>query len=396
MNDEERKRVGYRASWFGLVTNLVLFVLKISLGLILRLFSIVTDSLNNLSDFGNNLLSLIGVKAANKPADEGHPYGHQRVDYVISLFIGVIIVGLGLVMLYQGVLDTIGFIRTITSTGKPPLSDFSYRMYVTSLSLLAVAVLIKVSQSLVYFKSGKKISSLQLKALGKDALNDVLSTALVIVGMVITWLTGYDVDCFFTITVAVLVIVSGIGVLKDAVNILIGQRPSEDSIQEIVKIVKQHSEVLGMHDLRVHYYGNLIYASLHLEMDGQMTVEKSHKICDSIEKEVYSQLSIHMTTHVDPVEMEDKAAKTYANLVREAMNVCQLNLKFHDFHHQLIDDVHVLEFDVVLPDSMKKEKEKVRKEIETYIQEESHSKVKVYIGFDDIHSDFLAKTGVEK
>lgn len=393
-----QKKYGLVASFFGLITNFLLFLSKIVIGIILGLFSLVSDSINNLSDFGNNVLSVFGVKVTFKPADKEHPYGHQRTEYIISLIIGCVIIALGAVMAYQGIMDLIAFIKSMIDNGKPLTREFSYTMYVTSLCLLSFAILIKVTQSSIYFSYGKKISSQQLKALGKDALNDCISTSLVIVGILISYFTGYDVDCFFTLFVATLVTISGMGIIKEAANSLVGEKPSKELIDSLVALLLKHKGVLGIHDLELHMYGQVVFGVIHVEVDAKEDVMVSHELCDLLEKEVLSLLHIHFTVHMDPVLVDDPDTEKYKKLLEEFIAKTNKNIHYHDFRIVSGKENVNLIFDMILPNELDNPNEykKIKEELRLFINNRYGKQVHIVINFDDAVTDFLSGTKAEE
>ncbi len=393
-----QKKYGLVASFFGLITNFLLFLSKIVIGIILGLFSLVSDSINNLSDFGNNVLSVFGVKVTFKPADKEHPYGHQRTEYIISLIIGCVIIALGAVMAYQGIMDLIAFIKSMIDNGKPLTREFSYTMYVTSLCLLSFAILIKVTQSSIYFSYGKKISSQQLKALGKDALNDCISTSLVIVGILISYFTGYDVDCFFTLFVATLVMISGMGIIKEAANSLVGEKPSKELIDSLVALLLKHKGVLGIHDLELHMYGQVVFGVIHVEVDAKEDVMVSHELCDLLEKEVLSLLHIHLTVHMDPVLVDDPDTEKYKKLLEEFIAKTNKNIHYHDFRIVSGKENVNLIFDMILPNELDNPNEykKIKEELRLFINNRYGKQVHIVINFDDAVTDFLSGTKAEE
>lgn len=393
-----REKVGLVASVIGLVTNFFLFLSKIVIGFLLGIYSVVSDSVNNLSDFGNNVLSIFGVKAGAKPADKDHPYGHQRMEYVISLIISCVIIALGAIMIYQGIRDSVIFIMTIKETGKPPIKTISPIMVIVSFSLLGLAILLKLLQAYVYFSFGKYISSMQLKALGKDATNDCISTSFVIIGLFISWLTTYDLDCFFTIIVAVLVIVSGFGIMKEAVNSLLGEKPSKEMIDNVVNLVLSHEDVLGVHDLFIHMYGKAVYGVIHVEVDARKDVMESHELCDGIEHEAFEKLRINLTVHMDPIYIDDPDTSEYRRLVNEALSSLSPSIHMHDFRI-LSGKEHVnLIFDLILPPDFDNDKgrEKVEREILQKTDRALGKQVHLAINYDSEVSDLLSGTKAEE
>ena len=393
-----REKYGLLGSFFGLITNLILFVGKIVIGAMMGLFSIIADSVNNLSDFGNNALSIFGIKVAGKKPDLEHPFGHQRMEYIISLVISCVIIALGGVMLYQGIMDLVAFVGSMQADGTPVLSEIGYHEYVITLSILSAAIFVKVLQSLLYYSLGKRIDSIQLKALGRDALNDVISTTTVIIGVIITYFTDFNVDFAFTIFVSIMVIVSGIGILRQSADILIGEKPSKEKIQDLVHLILSHTEVLGIHDLTMHTYGQVIFAVIHVEVDAKEDVMKSHALCDGIEREVQKKLGINLTIHMDPILVDDPDTAKYRKAVETALKAFPKALSMHDFRILSAPNYVNLIFDLVVPPEI--DDEKGHEKIESYLKEKVtgfNGKTPYFvINFDDSISDFLYDTGEEK
>ena len=393
-----REKYGLLGSFFGLITNLILFVGKIVIGAMMGLFSIIADSVNNLSDFGNNALSIFGIKVAGKKPDLEHPFGHQRMEYIISLVISCVIIALGGVMLYQGIMDLVAFVESMQADGTPVLSEIGYHEYVITLSILSAAIFVKVLQSLLYYSLGKRIDSIQLKALGRDALNDVISTITVIIGVIITYFTDFNVDFAFTIFVSIMVIVSGIGILRQSADILIGEKPSKEKIQNLVHLILSHTEVLGIHDLTMHTYGQVIFAVIHVEVDAKEDVMKSHALCDGIEREVQKKLGINLTIHMDPILVDDPDTAKYRKAVETALKAFPKTLSMHDFRILSAPNYVNLIFDLVVPPEI--DDEKGHEKIESYLKEKVtgfDGKTPYFvINFDDSISDFLYDTGEEK
>lgn len=393
-----REKYGLLGSFFGLITNLILFVGKIVIGAMMGLFSIIADSVNNLSDFGNNALSIFGIKVAGKKPDLEHPFGHQRMEYIISLVISCVIIALGGVMLYQGIMDLVAFVGSMQADGTPVLSEIGYHEYVITLSILSAAIFVKVLQSLLYYSLGKRIDSIQLKALGRDALNDVISTTTVIIGVIITYFTDFNVDFAFTIFVSIMVIVSGIGILRQSADILIGEKPSKEKIQDLVHLILSHTEVLGIHDLTMHTYGQVIFAVIHVEVDAKEDVMKSHALCDGIEREVQKKLGINLTIHMDPILVDDPDTAKYRKAVETALKAFPKTLSMHDFRILSAPNYVNLIFDLVVPPEI--DDEKGHEKIESYLKEKVtgfDGKTPYFvINFDDSISDFLYDTEEEK
>jgi cation diffusion facilitator family transporter len=389
-----RKKYGLLGSFYGLITNFLLFVSKIVIGLMLGLFSIVTDSMNNLSDFGNNFIGIVGVKASAKKADKEHPYGHQRMEYILSLIIACIVIGLSMVMMYQAIKDGVEFVKTIIATGEPPKDEMTYVMYVVSLCVLVFAIVAKLSQAYVYFSLGKRIDSMPLKALGKDARNDVIATLFVIIGLIITWFTSFNIDCFFTFVVAIFVCLSGIGIMRDAISPLVGQEPDHELIEKMMAIILKYDGVLGVHDLLLHSYGKMIYGVIHVEVDGRKDVNSSHEMIDQIERETFEKLGIHLTIHMDPVDLSNPLILAIKQgIPKVLMNLAHQRIPMHDVHIFEEYGRKAVEFELVLPENLDNEdmKNQIRKEVCAFLDELIPSKYELNLGFDSQVQDFLSE-----
>ncbi len=398
--EDVREKYGLVGSFFGLITNFVLFLAKIIIGVFRKRTSILADAINNLSDFGNNFLSIFGFKVSAKKADKEHPFGHQRREYIISLIISCVIIALGVLMAYQSIVDGIDFVKTLRNTGKPTVdktflkSDGSKdRAKLTAtLSILILAIIIKLSQSWLYHSLGKRINSLQLKALSKDSRNDSISTLTVIAGVLVTWFTSYNVDCFFTLAVAVLIIISGIGIRKAATGLLLGEEPGKDVIEKMVNRILAHKGALGVHDLTRHCYGKVIFAVIHVEVDASVPVRKSHERIDDIEREVQKNRGIYLTIHRDPVMVHDPETDKYHKAVEEALQKYRYPIRRHDFRIVSAEKFVNLVFDVVRPNEI--DNDEGRKALTEYLDRNVDGRFgkKTYfvINFDDSIRDFLS------
>lgn len=393
-----RKRYGLLGSFFGLISNFILFVLKIVIGILLGFVSLIADSINNLSDFANNVLSIVGVKISSKKADREHPYGHQRFEYILSLIIGCVIISLATMMMYQAIIDGVDFFTTIVETSNVKTKNISYALYIISLSIMAFAILVKLSQMFLYVSLGKRIDSLPMVALAKDSRNDVISSFFVIVGLVISWFTSIDIDWVFSLIIAIFVITSGIGIIKDATSILLGKEPDKELINKIVKLINSHEISLGMHDLFLHYYGENIYGVIHVEVDDSIPINESHKAIDEIEKEAYEKLKIHLTIHMDPVKKGDYLTDCIKQIVIDSLNEYEIKgITIHDFRIEK-KEKYFISFEVVLPEEEINEVDETK--LNEYLIEKIRKKFNkdfiLHLDFDSDVQDFLLGTDAEK
>ena len=391
-----KKRYGLLGSIFGLITNFLLFAAKLVLGFLFKFYSIIADSINNLSDFANNFLAIFGFKISAKKADADHPFGHQRMEYIMSLIISTIIIALGVLLAYKGIKDIIEFSISMAKDGHPIVDTIfsdegGKSKLIILLSILSAAILAKAFQSYVYYSLGKRINSMQLKVLSRDSLNDVISTILVIAGVVITYLTSYKLDGFFTAAVSILVIISGITLLKNAASILLGQKPSKEFVHNLVQIISSHKEIIGIHDLNIHYYGDNIYATIHLEMDSRLTLNQSHSIVDHIEKEALDKMKVILTSHIDPVDVNDENTSKYLSLTKEAISTIDDKMTIHDFRIKQMNNRTKLVFDVVSENSYSSidKKEEFENKVKEYFSSKIEDEIELEIYYDDLATDYL-------
>jgi cation diffusion facilitator family transporter len=338
-NSRVRENYGKLASIMGIVSNLLLFVIKITVGLLFNSISITADAVNNLSDSGSSLVTLLGFKLSGKPADADHPFGHQRMEYISGLVVSFIILFLGL-QLIQSSFDKILH---------PELPQFS----MISVVVLVVAILIKLWQCLFYRKIGKTINSLTLMATAIDSRNDIMATSAVLVATIVTYLTGFDLDGYMGVVVAVFIIISGINLVRETISPLLGTAPSNELVDQIYKKILGYEHIIGLHDLMIHNYGeSKIYASVHCEVPAELDVLISHSVIDKIERDFLKDMNIHLIIHLDPVITNDEKTNDLKEQVEQTIATISPDIHIHDFrvvwgynHSNLIFDV-VVPFDV--------------------------------------------------
>ena len=366
-----RKQYGVLGAVFGLITNFILFAAKLTIGILIANISIIADGLNNLSDFGNCFITIFGFKMSSKPADKDHPFGHQRMEYIISLIVSVIIISLGF------------------NIGKDAVSSIiipseQMEQILIPAIILGLSIVIKVLQGVLYYSLGKRIDSIALKATGADSRNDVISTTGVLIGLFISFYTGFTrIDGIIALVVAIFVVISGIKILIDTADILLGEKPSQEIIDEFVKTIKSHDCVLGIHDIEMHCYGpNQIYASCHVEVDASKDVIITHDSIDNIEKECLQKLKIQTVIHMDPVVIDDPQRNHYKEVVEEALKEVNPDLHFHDFRI-VSGPTHVnLVFDIVLPFELKSKKDEIQSKLEDLVHQKEPNTYLV-ISYDD-------------
>ena len=334
--EEQRTKVGQIAGVVGLVSNIVLFLGKFSIGFIANSVSIMADAINSLSDMISSILTLVGFKVAAKPADKEHPYGHERFEYISGLAVSFIIMLVGVQFLqssFNKILD-------------PESITFSVLIFI----VLLASIIIKIWQGKMYGKLAKKIDSQTLQASGKDSLNDVFITITVLLSALVEYISGWHIDGFVGFVLALYIIYTGIKMIKDFIDELLGSRPLDYEIQIMEARLANYPSILGYHDLLVHNYGpQSKFASVHIEIDASWDLTDAHQVIDMIEKDFKENLDVELVCHLDPVAIHDDQ---YLKINQELNNIlADLNqgLKMHDLR---IKNHNVLQFDLVIPEGI--------------------------------------------
>lgn len=333
----DRGAFGKLAGAVGIVCNLILFAGKLLAGVITGSIAVLADAVNNLSDASANIVSLIGFKLAAKPPDKKHPYGYARYEYLAGLTVSAMILAIGISLGKESVSKLI----------HPDKIDFNY----LSVGILTASIGIKLWLSHFNGVLGKRIDSDTLKATAADSRNDVISTAAVLLSMIIGHKTGFlYMDGIMGIAVAAFIIYSGIELIRETLSPLLGESPSEELVRHIEAKVLSYPEVLGIHDLMVHDYGpGHKFASLHVEMAAETEVMLSHDIIDNIEENFLKEDGIQVSIHFDPIITADNKVGELRKIIAAAIHCIDPDFSIHDF--RIVEGpthTNVL-FDLVLP-----------------------------------------------
>lgn len=330
-----RERYGIFSGIVGVVTNLFLSVIKVVAGVVFHSLAITADAVNNLSDSASSIVTLVGFKLAGKPADAEHPFGHARMEYLSGLIVSFSILFVGL-QLVRSSFDKIQ---------NPERADFS----VVTVAVLAIAILVKVWQGMFYRKVGRTIGSTAIAATAADSLNDVFATSAILAGTIITEFTGFNLDGYMGMAVAVFIIYSGVKLIIATSNPLLGMAPSKELVDEIYRKIMNYDGILGIHDLNVHNYGpERCFASVHCEVSAAQDIMVSHDIIDNIEHDFLNQEGIHLVIHLDPIVTDDARTNELKAQVEAVIKTVSPEITMHDFrvvwgttHSNLIFDICV-------------------------------------------------------
>ena len=356
-NPAVRMRYGAMAGVVGIIINFLLFLGKIIIGTLTASIAITADAVNNLSDAGSSVISLVSFRISSKPADREHPFGHARIEYIASMIVSFLILFIGVTLMKDSA-------KKIFFGGEK--TDPS----IAAMVVLALSILGKLWLFLFNRKLGNRINSSVMKATAADSLSDALSTFAVLVATVIYRLTDVELDAYMGIAVAVLIIRAGIGVFREALDSILGTAPEPETVERIKQIIFSHPEAVGIHDLVIHNYGpGRCFLTCHVEVDGGKDIYASHDAIDNIEKELHHELGIYGSIHLDPVAVGDALTDELKQTVREIATSIDEKMNIHDFrivpgttHTNLI-------FDVVVPFELKLSDDEVSKTISDRIQE---------------------------
>lgn len=337
----KRTTVGILAGILGLLSNLLLFLAKFFIGSLSSSVSIMADAMNNLSDTASSFITLAGFKIAGKPADEDHPYGHERFEYISGFVISILVIYVG--------------IRFLDSSFVKILHPSSVLLSPVVYVVLVLSILMKFWQSHMYRKLSQEISSDTLKATAQDSINDVYTTIAVLISAIIEWLTGWRIDGYIGFLIAIYIIYSGIKMIMGFINDLMGVRPQEEEVLAIRQHLDGYPDIIGYHDLLIHSYGpNSVFASVHIEVNQDWSLPHAHEVIDAIEFDVKENLGVDLVCHLDPYPIDDPDFKRIAPELKKILKDIHPHLRFHDLRVDKTTTPETIYFDLVVPEELKK------------------------------------------
>ena len=357
-----RESYGKLAGITGIFCNVLLSIMKLIIGAVSNSVSITADATNNISDAGSSIVTLVGFRLSGKPADKDHPYGHARIEYISSLIISFLILLISFSI----------FKESITKIFNPEESIFS----TATLVVLICSIIVKLWLAVFNQFLGKQINSKALEATAIDSRNDVITTAAVLIASVISHFTGFNLDGYMGVIVSIFIFISGINLVKETLDPLLGQPPTKEMFKAIESKILSYENVLGVHDLMVHSYGpNTYFASAHIEMDANIDVLICHDIMDQIERDFKSELNIHLVVHLDPTILDSPEINELKEMVNNIICEIDKNLTFHDFRVVVGEENKNVLFDVVVPPEYKYSDEQLEALISKKITEVSNGKI---------------------
>lgn len=340
----------------GIFLNVVLFSIKYFAGVISSSIAITADAFNNLADAGSSVITLAGIRLAEKKPDKDHPFGHGRMEYLSGLAVSVIIILVGF-ELFKSSVDKI-------------LNPADVDTSAVSIFILVVSILIKGYMFLYNRKIGKQINSAGMKATALDCIGDAVATLVVLVSAVISYFTDLKIDGWCGILVSLFIIYAGIRSVKETVGPLLGMPPEKEFIDEIERVILSYEKIVGIHDLIVHDYGpGRVVVSLHAEVDGKENIYTLHDIIDNAEQRLAEELGCMAVIHMDPIETDNAVTSKVRDDVAEAVKTLGENVTIHDFRMVPGDSHTNLIFDVVVPHEIKMSDREIKEEIRSIISE---------------------------
>ncbi len=352
---QNRARIGSIAGLVGIVCNTLLCIGKFIAGILSGSVSITADAANNLSDASSSIVSLVGFRLSEKSPDAEHPYGHARYEYISGFVVSILIIVIGIELLKSGIE------RIIT----PQPVEFS----AVSAAVLGASIAVKLGMMIFNRRIGKKIDSQTLTAAAADSRNDCIATAAVLAGAIITHFTGVQLDGIMAVLVAGFILYSGAGLVRDAMNPLLGNAPSPELVESFRKKILSYAGVLGAHDLIVHDYGHgRKFATVHVEMSAEQNVIESHNVIDRIERDFLQNDGINLLVHFDPVVTDESALGDTRRELERIVLLIDGRLSVHDLRLVSCPDCTKAYFDVVVPPDFSMTQTELTEEISRFVR----------------------------
>ena len=355
LGNKPRVVLGILSGKIGFFSNFLLFVIKIFAGLVAGSVSIIADAVNNLSDSISSVVTVFGFHVAAKPPDKEHPYGHERSEYITGLIISIVILFVGYEFLGVSIQRII----------EPTAIQSSFLVT----SLLVLSIIIKLIQRFFYQRVYQKIHSTAIRAASQDSLNDIYITLVVLFSSIIESITGWRIDGFSGLIIAFYILYSGIELIRESIDDLIGTRPSKEKIEQLIEQLDEYPSIVGYHDLLMHNYGpNKTFATIHIEVDDRWSLNHAHQLVNDIQKKSKKKLGIELLCHLDPIAIQSKEETLVYQQIKSILKSLDLGLTFHDFRIVSSHDKETIQFDVVVPEGISLTNEELYDKIEKLVQ----------------------------
>lgn len=359
-NEAVRTRYGVLSGVVGIVLNIILSVFKMIFGAITRSVSIIADGANNIFDAVSSIISLVGFKISGKPADDEHPFGHGRIEYVSALTLAFIILIMGFELIKT----------SVDKFTNPEAVIFSAPAVV----VLVFSIIAKIWLAAFNKTVGKKIDSVAVNAVVADSIGDIAATTCSLIALIASKFTALPVDAVMGIIVALVVIYAGIGIIKDTLGPLLGEPPAKEIVEKLEKLVLSYDGIVGIHDLVLHSYGHSkIIGSLHAEVPSDVDIMESHDTIDLIERDIKEKLGIEISIHMDPILVNDPLTDELREMTAKVLGEISADITFHDFRIVKGQTHTNLIFDIVIPHSSLLKPDEIKNLIESKIRQENEA-----------------------
>lgn len=335
-NEKVREKYGLLSSITGIVVNILLSIFKIIIGILANSMSIISDGLNNVTDAGSSVITMIGFKISNKEVDNDHPWGHGRMEYITAFIVDILIILVGIELFQSSV-------QKIIHPELPAVSN-------VTIVLLVVAVLVKLWLFVFYRKIAKLINSSAIKANSYDSISDSVSTLVVLGATIVARFSNISIDGFASLFVSAFILFTGFKALKEIIDILLGGKPDEEFVEAITEFTKSYPMISGIHDIMVHDYGpGRKIVSFHAEVPDNCDICKAHDVIDGLEQDLYKEFKCITTIHMDPIVVNDEKINNMRKTVEKIVSDINENYSIHDFRMTDGGSRVNLIFDLVVP-----------------------------------------------
>ena len=356
-----RGKYAMLSSITGIVVNILLSIFKLIIGIIANSMSIISDALNNVSDAGSSIVTMIGFKMSQKKVDSDHPWGHGRTEYITGFFVDILIILVGFELLKSS-------IDKIINPELPSISN-------VTIILLIVAILAKLWLFIFYRKIAKTINSAAIKGTAYDSISDSISTLAVLISAFVAKFARISIDGYVSLLVSIFILITGIKAIKEIIDLLLGQKPDPEFVKEIEEFASKYEEIQGIHDIMVHDYGpGRKIVSFHAEVPANSDILKAHDIIDQMEQDILEKFHCITTIHMDPIVVDDEEINEMRKYTEDFVKSINEKFSIHDFRMTDGGERINLIFDLVIPTDEKVDVEKVVADI----KEEIHKKNNKY------------------
>lgn len=367
-----RTKYGTLSSLTGIVVNFILSITKVVIGIISNSMSIISDGLNNITDAGSSVITMIGFKMSQKKVDDDHPWGHGRMEYIAAFIVDMLIVLVGIEL----------FKSSIDKIINPVMPDIS----TITITILVIAIIAKLWLFFFYNKIAKTINSEAIKGNAYDSISDVISTFVVLMSAIVAKFANVSIDGYVSILVSIFILFTGFKALKETVDILLGSKPDPELVKGIEEFTKKYDMIVGIHDMMIHDYGpGRKIVSFHAEVPANSDICLAHDIIDQMEQDIYEEFNCITTIHMDPIEVDDEEINKMREITEKIVKEINENYSIHDFRMTNGGGRINLIFDLVIPREEKVDKDKLK----TQVQQKIHSENPKYYAVPKVECSYV-------